>query len=535
MALIPVKSLLSSACITYLGGENESSREVNLKNWCNSLGVAAFNVRTFLATEAQLLTFKKEGLPADGLSMENAVFIMNAVKTPLIIDPATQATEWLKQSLKQSHDSLEILNHQDKKFNTTLELAIRFGKVLVIQEVDGIESLLFPVLRKDLQQQGPRQVVQIGEKAVDYNPAFRMFLTTRDQFVEIHAHAQPLVANVNFTVTKSGLEGQLLSITINFEQPELESRKTQLLEEEERLQIQLAGYEKSLLEELASSEGNILENKTLIESLNQTKLQSSQIEKALSESKQLGMSLDQQRNVYRNFAHIGSNLFMVIGDLIKVNNMYQFSLASFVKLFRRSLETKPQASTTEEKLNYLSNSLIKLCFSEVGRSLFKSDRLTYGLQFVKGIFPNLFGKGEWEFFTGQFMAPGQAGAVPRWIPKDRHEAFANFGCTFPHLLSASQFDNESLWAPFMGSSTPEKEFPRQLAQRVSSFQRCMVIKVVRPDRLESAMQYFVQEAFGGQQVQPAPFGLRNIYENESTPMEPILFIISPGSDPSSEL
>jgi len=68
----------------------------------------------------------------------------------LIIDPATQATEWLKKSLMQSKDSVEILNHQDKKFNTILELAIRFGKVLVIQEVDGIESLLFPVLRKDL-------------------------------------------------------------------------------------------------------------------------------------------------------------------------------------------------------------------------------------------------------------------------------------------------------------------------------------------------------------------------------------------------
>jgi dynein heavy chain 2 len=53
-----------------------------------------------------------------------------------------------------------------------------------------------------------------------------MFLTTRDQFVEITANAMPLVTNVNFTVTKSGLEGQLLSITINFEQPELENRKT---------------------------------------------------------------------------------------------------------------------------------------------------------------------------------------------------------------------------------------------------------------------------------------------------------------------
>jgi hypothetical protein len=31
-------------------------------------------------------------------------------------------------------------------------LAIRFGKVLVIQEVDGIEAMLFPLLKKDLNQ-----------------------------------------------------------------------------------------------------------------------------------------------------------------------------------------------------------------------------------------------------------------------------------------------------------------------------------------------------------------------------------------------
>jgi dynein heavy chain 2 len=98
---------------------------------------------------------------------------------------------------------------------------------------------------------------------------------------------------------------------------------------------------------------------------------------------------------------------MVFGDLIKINNMYQFSLASFVKLFTRSLETKPQANSTEEKLQYLSNSLIKLCFSEIGRSLFKADRLTYSLHFVKGVYPNLFGQKEWEFFTGQIVGGNQ--------------------------------------------------------------------------------------------------------------------------------
>jgi hypothetical protein len=75
-----------------------------------------------------------------------------------------------------------------------------------------------------------------------------------------------------------------------------------------------------------------------------------------------------------------------------------------------------------------------------------------------------------------------------------------FAGTFQALASQLQFDNDQAWAPFMQSSLPEKEFPPQLAQRTSSFQRCILVKVLRPDRLESAMQHFVNEAFGGQQI-----------------------------------
>lgn len=52
--------------------------------------------------------------------------------------------------LKKNSDNVEVLNAQDSKFNTNIELAIRFGKTLIIQEVDGIESMLVPILRKDL-------------------------------------------------------------------------------------------------------------------------------------------------------------------------------------------------------------------------------------------------------------------------------------------------------------------------------------------------------------------------------------------------
>jgi hypothetical protein len=49
------------------------------------------------------------------------------------------------------------------------------------------------------------------------------------------------------------------------------------------------------------------------------------------------------------------------------------------------------------------------------------------------------------------------------------------------------------------------------------------------------MQQFVKDAFNGETVQPSPFVLKNLYENESSSQDPILFIISPGSDPSAEL
>lgn len=100
MALVPVKSLLSSAYITYLGQANESIREKVLHEWLSMMRLSEFNFRNFLSTESQLLTWKKEGLPADTLSMENAIMILNSNRTPLVIDPATQATEWLKYSLK---------------------------------------------------------------------------------------------------------------------------------------------------------------------------------------------------------------------------------------------------------------------------------------------------------------------------------------------------------------------------------------------------------------------------------------------------
>lgn len=90
----------------------------------------------------------------------------------------------------------------------------------------------------------------------------------------------------------------------------MEVRKTDLLKQEEELKIQLAKLEESLLQELASAKGNILENKELLESLNKTKQSSITITESLKESVQLQISLDQVSEGYLAIdTHLEHSLF----------------------------------------------------------------------------------------------------------------------------------------------------------------------------------------------------------------------------------
>ena len=117
-----------------------------------------------------------------------------------------------------------------------------------MMQVDGVEPMLYPLCRKDLAHQGPRFVVTVGDKTVDYNENFCMYLVTRNPTPDIPPDAASLVTQVNFTVTRSGLEGQLLGLAIQHEQPELEREKGEMLKREEDFKMQLSALEKDLLQ-----------------------------------------------------------------------------------------------------------------------------------------------------------------------------------------------------------------------------------------------------------------------------------------------
>lgn len=197
---------------------------------------------------------------------------------------------------------------------------------------------MYPILRKDIQKIGPRSVIQIGEKNIDYNEDFYLILVSRDSTLELHPKAKSMVQVINYSVTKSGLENQLLSTIVNHEKPDLETKKSQILQKEEAMKMELSGYEKQLLEELVHATGNILENEQLVLTLEETKSKSISITKALAESAKIQGTIDKERNLFRDLASIGADIFLLMSDLHKINNMYRFSLNSYLSTFEGTLK-----------------------------------------------------------------------------------------------------------------------------------------------------------------------------------------------------
>ena len=538
---LPTQSIIAAGFLVYLSKSPEDERAKKLNQWKDIVNLKTFELRRFLSTEKEQLLWKSEGLPADDLSIENVLIILQGQSCPLLIDPSQRATSWLKNHMKDSR--LEVINQQDSNFSTSLELAVRFGKTLVIQEVDGVEPLITPLLRKDLVSQGHRYAVQIGDKAVDYNDTFRLFLTTRNPDPEIPPYSSALISEVNFTTTRAGLSSQLLGATIQHEKPELEDRKTELLKMEEDLKIQLASLEESLLQELASAEGNILENKTLLDSLNETKVKSLTITEALEESVKLQVSLNQERNAFLSIAEYGSKLFFVIESLSKLNHMYQFSLRSFLGLFKRALQNSESTSNTDLRIQSLNTVLQSLVYQCVCRSLFKADCLMFALHLVHGIKPDLFQENEWEVFSGSLVdgifrrqesLKQMKESLPAWCDPGQATPVYLLKSTFPKLYSNLDLGNIGIWTQFIQSSQCEKDFPPSVAKRITPFQQLLSIQALQPDRLQSAIEQFASYALGLKELSPSTLNLKKLYNTESNPNEPILLILA-GADPSQEL
>lgn len=85
------------------------------------------------------------------------------------------------------------------------------------------------------------------------------------------------------------------------------------------------------------------------------------------------------------------------------------------------------------------------------------------------------------------------------------------------------------------SLTPQEEpLPIQLGEHINPLHKLCILRIIRPDKLIPAIQLFVKESLGDEFIFPPAFNLAEIYRDSSS-TTPLIFVLSPGSDPFASL
>merc|ERR1719446_1694581 len=220
------------------------------------------------------------GLPSDKLSIENGIIMFKSRRWPLMIDPQTQANKFVKNLGKDVETGLDVFKQSESNLLRNLELAIQFGKWVLLENVgESLDPALEPILLQQKIKSGSGWVIKLGDKSITYDLNFKFFLTTTLPNPHYSPETQVKISLLNFAITPEGLQDQMLGIVVAKEQPEMEEKKQELVKNMAAMNKQLKEIEDEILE-LLSAEGDILESKELIDTLEHSKKTSAVINKA---------------------------------------------------------------------------------------------------------------------------------------------------------------------------------------------------------------------------------------------------------------
>ncbi|XP_062572681.1 dynein axonemal heavy chain 6-like [Saccostrea cucullata] len=119
------------------------------------------------------------------------------------------ANRWIRN--KEAKNGLKIIKLTDGNFLRTLENCIRIGMPVLCEDIgESLDPALEPVLLKQTFMSGGRLLIRLGDSDIDYDRNFRFFMTSKMANPHYLPEVCIKVTIINFTVTLSGLEDQLL-------------------------------------------------------------------------------------------------------------------------------------------------------------------------------------------------------------------------------------------------------------------------------------------------------------------------------------
>ncbi|KAE9095636.1 Dynein heavy chain 6, axonemal [Phytophthora fragariae] len=570
-------SFLTAACMSYLGPFDGLYRCRLLQRWTehtiSSIGAStSFVLADAYGDVRELREWQLLGLPSDSFSTDNAICVLKSKKRwALMIDPQQQAIQWIKRLEALYH--LETVKSDDNCLMQVVEECLVGGKPLLIEDViETLDPSLEPVLAVKPSQRScytnkffNKVQVKLEDRIVETDvERFRLYLTTKlanplfmpDVFIRVNV--------VNFTVTRDGLEEQLLSDVVLRERMEVEERKHTLLASIARDQQQLQDIEIKILNLLSDAKGNILDDIELIQALETSKQTSIVVAQRLTESEATKLEVLEIRNQYHSVAVRGAILFFVIADLVEVDPMYQYSLEYFTRLFNLSLNEAPAKRNLSERLDSLKRYMTVAIYRNICRGLFKSHKKLFAFVICVRILINagdlnplhirLFDQSvvnpEMTSASGVEQISSRRSTNARveslgdtkevkGRPSTMDTLFLTLSKSLPVFtkILESYYNDNDAWCTWIASENPfVSHLPGDWDATLPRFLRLVIVRWLREDAFTMAVRCFVEENLGAEFLAEvdSDVSMDDVYcdVDKSTPC---LFILSPGADPISAL
>ncbi|XP_075979872.1 dynein heavy chain, cytoplasmic isoform X3 [Anticarsia gemmatalis] len=556
MSTIVGDVLLSAAFIAYGGYFDQHYRQNLFTTWTAHLAAANIKYRAdiarteYLSNPDERLRWQANALPTDELCVENAIMLKRFNRYPLIIDPSGQATEFIMREFKER--KITKTSFLDDSFRKNLESALRFGNPLLVQDVENYDPILNPVLNRELRRTGGRVLITLGDQDIDLSPSFVIFLSTRDPTVEFPPDMCSRVTFVNFTVTRSSLQSQCLHRVLKAERPDIDTKRSDLLKLQGEFHLRLRQLEKSLLQALNDAKGKILDDDSVIATLETLKKEADDIGQKVEETDKVIGEIETVSQQYLPLSQACSSIYFTMESLHQVHFLYQYSLKMFLDIFSSVLVCQLLNGITDytARLKIITEELFTVVYERVARGMLHTDRLTFALLLCRIHLKGTGADDTLERSFGVFLG-GKEGFVSHSEPLEplthqQHDAASRLSSRLPAfrrlLEKAGELPELSAW---LSQAAPEQLVPTLWdceasappAPHTLAMYRLLLIQAFRPDRVIAAATQLVTAVLGAGFMAKAEteLDLQAIVEHQLNGTTPALLCSVPGYDASGRV
>lgn len=558
------ESLLAAGFMCYLGAFNGEYRRDLRAQWVTSLVKSNVPIDTsshssfvsIMGDPVSIREWNISGLPRDNQSVETAVIIhSNNCRWPLFIDPQEQANRWIRNMVA----NLDVVKPTDKDFARTLENAVRFGKTVLIENVDEtLDPTLDPILLKQIYTHQNQSMIKLGDTTLPYHNDFRLFMTTRLANPQYSPEICSKVCLIDFTLSEEGLADQLLALLVAKERPDLEEAKNQLVISNAQMKKELKEVEDRILYLLSTASGNPLDDEVLIDTLHASKSTSLEIKKRVVKAEETESMIDKTRMQYRTVSDRATVLYFAVVSMASVDSMYQYSLQWFTKLFLNCVAQTQANDDITIRLKSLVDEFTYSLYCNVCRSLFERHKLLFSFLMCSRILskrvmssaeidgddddddeaPRMgIDQQEWRF-----VISGTTPYPPSTLPNPTKFLISKAWDEIKSLSTLPMFEGldeyiteypDAFLSLFNATTVDDESFPVEWRD-LDEYQRMCIIRAIRPDLVTTCMQEIVAKNLNQNFVVSPTFGLSSIYK-DTGPTTPMLFILFPGANPIDDV